>query len=122
MLITIHRKGGRHGMMLYDLKNRLYYKVLNTSEPKMGGSQQGRTWGYVPKQLNGKAVKFWLDYTWGRYMYFQHDEKWYRVQYLQSNYKKSNHDVFNGVLINLIIDGQELKLVRGNHKKKRLLA
>jgi hypothetical protein len=109
-------------MMLYDLNNRLYYKVLNTSEPKMGGSHQGRTWGYVSKKLNGKTVKFWLDYTWGRYMYFQHDDKWYRVQYLQSNYKKSNHDVFNGVLINLVIDGQDLKLVRGNHEKKRMLA
>jgi hypothetical protein len=109
-------------MMLYDLKNRLYYKALNTAKPKMGGLHQGRTWGYVPKMLNGQAAKFWIDYTYGRYMYFQWDEKWYRVQHLQSNYKKSHDDVFNGVLINLIVDGQNLKLVRGNHETKRLLA
>ncbi|WP_110114629.1 hypothetical protein [Bacillus sp. CGMCC 1.16541] len=109
-------------MMLYDVNNKLYYKVMNTTRPKMSLTHQGRTWGYVPKRLNGKMAKFWLDYTWGRYMYFQFDDKWYRVQYLQSNYRKANRDVFNGVLINLIVDGQDLKLVRGNIEKARKLA
>jgi hypothetical protein len=105
-------------MMLYDMSNKLYYKVINSNKPKMTDSHQGRSWGYVLKILNGECVKFWIDFTRGRYMYFQYGEKWYRVQYLQSNYKKTNQDVFNGVLIDLIVDGQELKLVKGNIEKK----
>jgi hypothetical protein len=109
-------------MMLYDIRNRLYYKVFNTARPKMTISHQGRSWGYVLKILNGEYVKFWIDFTRGRYMYFEYQEKWYRVQYLQSNYKKANQDVFNGVLIDLIVDGQELKLIKGNIEKMPLAA
>ncbi len=32
-------------------------------------------------------------------MYFQVEDKWYRVQYLQSNDKKKTADVFKGALI-----------------------
>jgi hypothetical protein len=110
-------------MMLYDIRNRLYYKVINSTKPKMTGSHQGRSWGYVLKILNGEYVKFWIDYTRGRYMYFEYEGKWYRVQYLQSNYKKKNQDVFNGVMIDLIVDAQELKLIKGkNIEKMPLLA
>ncbi|KAB2494372.1 hypothetical protein ACU3L3_08730 [Priestia endophytica] len=109
-------------MMLFDIKHKLYYEAINTSRPLMSLSHQGRTWGYVPKLLNGKKVKFWVDYTHGRYMYFEHDQKWYRVRYLQSNYKKQNHDIFNGVLIDLLTEGEELKLLKGKiEKDKRLL-
>jgi hypothetical protein len=44
------------------------------------------------------------------------------VQYLQSNDKKKTADVFKGALIDLILDGMDLKLVRGNFEKRRLLA
>ncbi|ANB56316.1 hypothetical protein GFC29_1610 [Anoxybacillus sp. B7M1] len=109
-------------MMLYDLHNKLYYQAINTSKPKMAMSQQGRSWGYVIKRLNGEQTKFWIDFTRGRFMYFEYQGKWYRVQYLQSNYKKNAHDVCQGLMIDLIIDGKELKLVKGNIKKMPLLA
>lgn len=96
---------------------------MNSTKPKMTASHLGRSWGYVLKILNGEYVKFWIDYTRGRYMYFEYEEKWYRVQYLQSNYKKKNQDVFNGVMIDLIVDAQELKLIKGkNIEKMPLLA
>ncbi|WP_027407701.1 hypothetical protein [Anoxybacteroides tepidamans] len=109
-------------MMLYDIRNRLYYKVMNTAKPKMTVSQQGRSWGYVIKTLNGEATKFWIDFMRGRYMYFQYGGKWYRVQYLQSNYKRNNHDACQELMIDLTVDGQELKLVKGNIEKMPLLA
>jgi len=105
-------------MMLYDLKNRLYYKVYNCGAPKLMDSSQGRTWGYVLKNVNGERIKFWIEYSRGRYMYFQFRDKWYRVRYLQSNYRKKDHDLFKGVMVDLITDGYMLKLVKGNIEKK----
>ncbi|MBQ4868459.1 hypothetical protein IHQ11_18370 [Priestia megaterium] len=109
-------------MMLYDIKHKVYYEVFNTACPKMKDAHQGRSWGYVYKNLNGQPTKFWIDFTHGRFMYFQVEDKWYRVQYLQSNDKKKTADVFKGALIDLILDGMDLKLVRGNFEKRRLLA
>ena len=109
-------------MMLFDLRNRLYYKVYNSAKPKFSDSSQGRSWGYVTKNLNGELIKFWIEYSRGRYMYFQYEGKWYRVQYLQSNYRKKDHDVFKGVMVDLNIDGHTLKLVKGNIEKRLALA
>ncbi|MEC0666862.1 hypothetical protein P8864_13365 [Priestia flexa] len=108
-------------MMLYDLHNKLYYQVFNSAQPKMTDSHQGRSWGYVKKLVNGKPIKFWLDYTWGRFMYFSYNEKWYRVEYLQANDKKQVSGLFNGALIDLILEGEELNLVRGTYENRRLL-
>lgn len=104
-------------MMLYDVKNKLFYKVINSGRPKMTNFPHKRAWGYVWKTVNGERVKFWFDFAKGLYMYFQYGRKWYRVRYLQSNDKKTNEDIFNGVLIDLSIDGQELKLLKGNVEK-----
>jgi hypothetical protein len=104
-------------MVLYDIKNRLYYKAINSSRPKMTNFRQGRSWGYVWKTVNGERVKFWIDFQRGRYMYFQYGRKWYRVQYLQPNEQKTNEDIFNGVLVDLIVDGHKLKLMRGSIQK-----
>ncbi|MFS0905065.1 hypothetical protein AB3N02_18650 [Priestia aryabhattai] len=109
-------------MMLYDIGHKVYYEVFNTARPKMKDAHQGRSWGYVYKSLNGQPTKFWINFTHGRFMYFQVEDKWYRVQYLQSNDKKKTADVFKGALIDLILDGMDLKLVRGNFEKRRLLA
>jgi hypothetical protein len=109
-------------MMLYDVRNGLYYKATNTAKPKMTLSRQGRSWGYVVKTLNGEPTKFWIDFNRGRYLYFQHRGKWYRVQYLQSNYKKHHFDESLKLMIDLTIDGQELKLLKGNIEKMPLLA
>jgi hypothetical protein len=104
-------------MVLYDMKNKLFYKAINSNEPKMTNSHQGRSWGYVWKTVNGEPTKFWIDFTRGRYLYFQYGRKWYRVQYLQPNVRKTNEDIFNGVLVDLIVDGKELKLLKGNVEK-----
>jgi hypothetical protein len=36
---------------------------------------------------------------------------------LQPNVRKTNEDIFNGVLVDLIVDGKELKLLKGNVEK-----
>lgn len=39
----------------------------------------GRTWSRLNKKIDGVEVEFYLDTTWGHYMYFIHADTWRKI-------------------------------------------
>lgn len=66
-------------MKLVNTENGKVYEVRSTKKPLIGSSFGGRTWDRFPKMVDGVEVNFYCDTTWGRYMYFNMNLKWYMV-------------------------------------------
>lgn len=58
---------------------KLYPKgIIRVNQPKMT-NVRGRTWDKLSVTLlDGTKVHGWMDFTWGRYFYFQLDGIWLR--------------------------------------------
>jgi hypothetical protein len=52
--------------------------IKRCEKPKFGG--RGRTWDNFPQLLNNIENNFYVDTTWGDYIYFSApDERWYKI-------------------------------------------
>lgn len=54
--------------------------VRNTNEPRMRNHHGGATWDNVTViLLTGESVRGHVDTTWGAYIYFEVNKKWYKI-------------------------------------------
>lgn len=80
-------------MKLYDSK-RNEYNAIACKMPKSSGeiSYRSMSWDYVEKNIDGLKIDFHLDKVHGRYMYFNYNNKTYKIN-LYENIVNSIYDV-----------------------------
>jgi len=62
--------------------------VLKTKKPLMT-MHRGRTWDYGWNVfINGEMVKMWFDNSWGRMLYFEFNNQWYKMPMASELYGK----------------------------------
>lgn len=77
--------------------NNKNFFILNTSKPAFGGS--GRTWDiYKIIKINNLDIPLYLDTTYGKYAYFLIKDKWYKINYFDSEKleKNINYNIISG--------------------------
>lgn len=58
--------------------------LIPTKKPKFS-SHRGRTWDTIPVVIAEEEIKGFIDTTWGLYVYFFWNGRWYKVNLLEVN-------------------------------------
>ena len=53
---------------------------LRTCKQPSMSEHRGRTWDHGYIILEGEKIYAWLDTTWGEYIYFEYEGRWYKVK------------------------------------------
>lgn len=59
------------------------YIAKNCQKPKFGRNGKS-SWDSLKKDINAIPHIFHFDSTWGKYFYFEHDSKWYKLPVLDT--------------------------------------
>lgn len=62
---------------LKDTESDYITVAFNASQPRMTGTRA--SWDSFSITIEDEKCDAWLDTTWGRYMYFEHQGKWYKL-------------------------------------------
>jgi len=80
-----------------DKETRLY---VHKCKKPLFKDIHGRTWDSSDALINNDKVQFYLDTSWGHYVYFVLNSQWYKVKFSTLEY---DIPLFEPTLANIII-------------------
>ena len=54
-------------------------KARAENSPKFRNGDFGRVWSDFPFYIDDKEHKFWIDMTWGHWLHFSYNGRWYAL-------------------------------------------